>query len=41
MALTLQAICALVSQKPIITPTYLASYLAFLQGTAEKPDPFR
>ncbi|XP_052818787.1 nibrin-like isoform X2 [Mya arenaria] len=40
ISVTIKAICALVSQCPIVTPDYLAAMVTHLQGTTEKPDPF-
>ncbi|KAL4235286.1 hypothetical protein ACF0H5_006923 [Mactra antiquata] len=39
ISVTIKVICALVSQKYIILPTYLEQYIKHLHGKAEKPDP--
>ena len=34
-----QVICALVSLKHVVLPSYLEDFAKHLQGTSEKPDP--
>ncbi|XP_052229867.1 nibrin-like isoform X4 [Dreissena polymorpha] len=41
ISVTIKAICALVSQKPIVTLDYIDMYIKHLQGSVEKPDPYR
>ena len=36
-----QVICALISLKSVVLPSYLEQYVKYLQGTCEKPDPER
>lgn len=39
ISVTIKVICALVSQKYIVSPQYIDAYVKHLQGSREKPDP--
>lgn len=41
LSVTIKVICALISQKYVVSPVYLEQYTKYLQGTEEKPDPVR